>query len=163
MRIAIYAGSFDPVTNGHLDIVQRVAHLFDRLIVAVGVNPSKRNFLFEPDERVRLLEAACAPMANVTVDRFTGLLVEYALAQKACAVIKGLRAISDFEYEFQQAQMNRFLCTAVDTLFVMTSTEYSYLSSSVVKEIAGYGGSIKGLVPQAVEQAICNKLRARNV
>ncbi|MCA1595717.1 MAG: pantetheine-phosphate adenylyltransferase, partial [Chloroflexi bacterium] len=130
MRIGIYPGSFDPVTNGHVDIVQRAARLFDRVKVAVGVNPSKRIPLFELEERLALMEQVFAPYPSVQVDRFTGLLVEYALAQGACAVIKGLRAISDFEDEFQQAQMNRRLAPDIDTIFVMTSTEYSYLSSS---------------------------------
>ena len=158
MRLAIYPGSFDPVTNGHLDIVQRAALIFDQVRVAVGVNPSKVP-LFDVAERLAFLEEVCAPFPNVRVDKFTGLLVKYALAHKACAVVKGLRAISDFEYEFQQAQMNRRISPEIDTLFVMTSTEYSYLSSSVVKEIVRYGGSVAGLVPDVVEQALRAKLK----
>lgn len=158
MRIGVYPGSFDPVTNGHVDIVQRATRLFDQVKVAVGVNPSKRIPLFELEERVALMEQVFAPYPAVQVDRFTGLLVEYALAQGACAVIKGLRAISDFEDEFQQAQMNRRLAPAIDTIFVMTSTEYSYLSSSIVKEIVQYGGTVTGLVPEVVEEALKRKL-----
>jgi pantetheine-phosphate adenylyltransferase len=159
MRVAIYPGSFDPVTNGHLDIIDRAARLFDEVQVAVGINASK-SALFSLDDREEFLQEACRGKAGVQVDRFSGLLVEYALARRACAVIKGLRAISDFEDEFQQAQMNRRLAPEVDTVFVMTSTEYSYLSSSIVKEIVRYGGSVAGLVPDFVERALVQKLRS---
>ncbi|HET6386892.1 MAG TPA: pantetheine-phosphate adenylyltransferase [Armatimonadota bacterium] len=158
MRIGIYPGSFDPVTNGHLDIVERASRLFDELRVAVGANPSKTT-LFSVEERVNLLREVCAPFENVQVDRFDGLLVEYALSQNACAVVKGLRAISDFEYEFQQTQINRRLAADLDTVFVMTSTDYSYLSSSIVKEIVRYGGAIAGLVPDVVDRALRHKLK----
>ena len=161
MRIAIYPGSFDPVTNGHVDIVQRAARLFDQVRIAVGVNPSK-HALFSVEERVSLLQEVCAPLQGVVVDRFEGLLVEYALSQGASAVVKGLRAISDFEDEFQQAQMNRKLSEEIDTVFVMTSTEYSYLSSSIVKEIVRYGGSVSGLVPEPVERALRRKLELKS-
>ena len=158
MRIAVYPGSFDPVTNGHVDIAQRATRLFDRVKIAVGMNPTKRVSLFDLEERVALMEEVFAAYPSIQVDSFTGLLVEYALAQGASAVIKGLRAISDFEDEFQQAQMNRRLAPTIDTIFVMTSTEYSYLSSSIVKEIVRYGGSVAGLVPEVVEQALKRKL-----
>ena len=157
MRIGIYPGSFDPVTNGHLDTIERTTHLFDEVIVAVGVNASKAA-MFTVEERMDLLRQVCSPFPNVRVDRFGGLLVEYALARKASAVIKGLRAVSDFEDEFQQAQMNRRLAPEIDTIFIMTSTDYSYLSSRVVKEIARYGGSVAGLVPEVVEKALKEKL-----
>ena len=160
VRIAVYPGSFDPVTNGHMDTVQRAARLFDEVRVVVGLNAHKQP-LFSADERVGLLEQVCAGIPNVQVDRFTGLLVEYALAQGACAIIKGLRAISDFEDEFQKAQMNRRLAPDLDTVFVMTSTEFSYLSSSVVKEIVRYGGSVSGLVPEVVQHALAEKLAGK--
>jgi pantetheine-phosphate adenylyltransferase len=156
-RVAIYPGSFDPVTNGHLDILARAARLFDEVRVAIGVNSAKRA-VFDADERQRLLDIVCGGMPGVVVDRFTGLLVQYALSHGACAIIKGLRAVSDFEYEFQQAQINRRLCPEIDTVFIMTSTDYSYLSSSVVKEIARHGGAVAGLVPAAVEEALRLKL-----
>lgn len=150
MRKAVYPGSFDPVTNGHLDVITRATAVFDEVHVAVLVNPSK-NPLFSLEERVEMLRECTSHLPNVTIGSFNGLLVEYAKQQSAVVIIKGLRAISDFEYEFQMALMNRKLNPTVETLFMMTSSRYSYLSSSLVKEVARLGGCIQGLVPVLVE------------
>lgn len=156
MRIAIYPGSFDPVTNGHLDIISRAALLCERLIVAVAVSEDKHP-LFTMEEREGLIREACAGIAGVEVTRFEGLLVNYARAQGASVVVRGLRAVSDFEFEFQLAQMNRTLASDVETLFMMTRPDWSYLSSSIVKEIARLGGAVNELVPPHVEQALARK------
>jgi len=146
---AIVPGSFDPVTNGHLDIIERAAALFETVVVAVARNSTKTP-LFEIEERIALLTEACKTWHNVTIETFEGLLVEFAQAHGANAIVKGLRAVSDFEYEFQMAQMNRRLNAEVETVFLMTGAEYSYLSSSIVKEIARLGGAVEGLVPDYV-------------
>ncbi|MBV9850397.1 MAG: pantetheine-phosphate adenylyltransferase [Armatimonadetes bacterium] len=147
--IAVYPGSFDPVTSGHLDIIARAAGMFERLIVLVAANSSKAP-LFAAPERVEMLRACCAPLPNVSVDTLERrLLVDYATERGARAIVKGLRAVSDFEYEFQMALLNRRLQPQVETVFLMTSAEHSYLSSSIVKEIARLGGDITGLVPDA--------------
>lgn len=158
MPNAIVPGSFDPVTNGHLDIIERAAHLFDTVTVAVAINSSKSP-LFPLAERVMMLEEVCAPLSNVSVGTFTGLLVEYAAQVGASAIVKGLRAVSDFEYELQMALMNRRLRSDVETVFMMTGTEYSYLSSSIVKEIARLGGTVEGLVPEMIRERLYEKLR----
>ncbi|MCC6485114.1 MAG: pantetheine-phosphate adenylyltransferase [Armatimonadetes bacterium] len=158
MTTAVYPGSFDPVTSGHLDIIERAAHLFDKVIVAVAPNTQK-NPLFTTQERLSLLRKVCESFSNVSVDCFSGLLVNYALAHGARAIVKGLRAVSDFEFELQMAQMNRRLAPEVHTVFMMTTTEHSYLSSSIVKEIAALGGSVKGLVPGVVEDFLIKKLQ----
>jgi pantetheine-phosphate adenylyltransferase len=145
---ALCPGTFDPVTNGHLDVVRRAAHLYERVVVAVVENPGKQP-LFEAAERVEMLEEALADVAEVEVASFTGLLVDYARDQGVGLIVKGLRAVSDFEYEIQMAQMNRHLAE-VETCFVATSPKWSYLSSSLVKEIARYGGDVSGLVPEHV-------------
>ncbi len=146
---AVYPGSFDPVTSGHYDIITRAAGMFERLIVLVAVNSSKTP-LFTAEERVRMLQDCCKPLGNVAVETLSGrLLVDYAMEQGAEAIGKGLRAVSDFEYEFQMALLNRHLQPRVETVFLMTSAEHSYLSSSIVKEIARLGGDIRGLVPEA--------------
>lgn len=150
MAVAIYPGSFDPVTSGHLDVIERAAHLFDEVIVAVAPNLQKQN-LFTNDERLEMLRQVCADFPNISVDSFSGLLVNYAGARGARCIIKGLRAVSDFEYELQMAQLNRRLAPDIHTVFLMTTTEHSFLSSSIVKEIARLGGDIRGLVPPAVE------------
>ena len=150
---AVVPGSFDPVTNGHLDIIARAAGMFDRVNVAVACNSSK-NPLFSDEERVEMLREACAEYANVTVSAFRGLLVEYAVKHKARIIVRGLRAVSDFEYELQMANTNRHLSQSVETLFVMTSTDFSFLSSSIVKEIARLGGSVEGLVPDCVKRRL---------
>lgn len=153
-RIAVYPGSFDPVTNGHIDLIERAVPLFDEVIVAVGINPRKPSS-FTLDERIEMLQKSTTHLSGVRVESFTGLLVEYASSQGAVAVIRGLRLVADFEYEMQQVLMNKRLCPEVETVFLMTSNQYSYLSSSLVKEVAMLGGSLEGLVPQAVD----NKLR----
>ena len=147
--IAVYPGSFDPVTSGHYDIITRAAGMFERLIVLVAVNSSKTP-LFDAGERVEMLQACCASLKNVSVDTLDRrLLVDYAMERGAKSIVKGLRAVSDFEYEFQMALLNRHLQPQVETVFLMTSAEHSYLSSSIVKEIARLGGDIRGLVPDA--------------
>lgn len=155
-RIAIFPGSFDPITNGHLDIISRGVRLFDRLVVAILVNPEKAP-LFTVPERVDLLREVLAGWPNVEVDTFGGLLVDYARRKEATAVVRGLRAISDFEYEMQMALMNRRLSPQLETVFMMPAETYSYVSSRLVKEVFALGGSITGLVPEAVEA----RLRAR--
>ena len=158
MRTAIYPGSFDPLTNGHPDVIQRAAKLFDRVIVAVAHNASKSP-LFTADERAGLLAATLADVgaANVEVDRFDGLLVDYVARRGGCAVVRGLRAVSDFEFEFQLALMNRKLNESVETIFLMPKDTYSFLSSRLVKEIARLGGDVSPFVPAHVRDA----LRAR--
>jgi pantetheine-phosphate adenylyltransferase len=153
---AIVPGSFDPITNGHLDIIGRAAVQFDRVTVAVARNNSK-NPLFTIEERVALIQEVCEAWTNVSVGTFDGLLVEYAQQCGAGVIVKGLRAVSDFEYELQMAHMNRRLCREVETVFMMTGAEYSYLSSSIVKEIARLGGSVEGLVPARVRQHLQEK------
>jgi len=152
-RIAVYPGSFDPVTNGHLDVIERASRLFDRVIVAVGRNAGK-SALFSAEERVSLLWEACAPWTNVEAVSFDGMLVGFAREQGAAVLIKGLRAVSDFEYEFQMALANRHLASDIETMFLMTSAEYQFLSSSIVKEIARVGGDVAPLVPEVVARRL---------
>ncbi len=154
--IAVYPGSFDPTTNGHLDVIERAATTFDRLVVAVGKNSTKTP-LFTPDERVELLRRCCEPWPNVSVTTFEGMLVNFARDQGAGVLIKGLRAVSDFEYEFQMALANRHLASDIETLFMMASAEHLYLSSSIVKEIARLGGDVSALVPPLVEAQLREK------
>ncbi|NLI59986.1 MAG: pantetheine-phosphate adenylyltransferase [Clostridiales bacterium] len=157
MKIGIYPGSFDPITNGHLDIIRRSSKLFDKVIVAVVKNYSKKP-LFSIEEREDLIHRSTRDLSNVEVDSFEGLLMDYIHEKNAKVIIKGLRAISDFEYEFQMALMNRKLDSDVETIFLMTSSEYSFLSSSLVKEVATLGGCITGLVPDNVLPDIYRKL-----
>lgn len=152
-RVAIYPGSFDPVTNGHLDIVERGLKIFDRLIVAILINPSKK-FLFSLEERLAMLEESLKDFSNVEIDTFSGLLVDYAAHRKAHGILRGLRALSDFEYEFQMALMNRRLNREIQTVFLMTGLRWIFTSSSIIKEAAQFGGSIEGMVPPLVEQKI---------
>ncbi len=159
-KIAIYPGSFDPVTNGHLDIIHRGRHLFDEIIVAVSKNSQKSPY-FSHDERMSFLRTALKGHTGIQVKCFSGLLADYVKHQKAAAVIRGLRAISDFEYEFQMALMNRRQNTRFETVFLMPDERYTYLSSSLVREISRLGGNVKGLVPLRVELAL--KKRARLV
>jgi pantetheine-phosphate adenylyltransferase len=159
VKRAVCPGSFDPVTNGHLDIVQRAAALFDEVIVAVGVNKSK-NRLFSPEERLAMLEQATAGLPNVTVAGFTGLLTTFCQERGAQAIVKGLRAVSDYEYELQMAQMNASL-TQIETVFVPTSPEWSFLASSLVKEVAAFGGDVSRLVPDFVLGPLTEKLARR--
>lgn len=148
MRRAVCPGSFDPITNGHLDVIERASSLFDEIVVVVGINQSK-NRLFEPDERVEMIREAVAHLPNVSVDTFRGLLVDFCVAHDIKAIVKGLRAVSDFDYELQMGQMNHSLAK-VDTLFMPADPHYSFLSSSLVKEVATYGGDVSKLVPEAV-------------
>ncbi len=153
---ALCPGTFDPVTNGHLDIVRRASSLFDRVVVAVVENPGKEP-LFSLDERVAMLREAMGEMQDVEIDSFSGLLVDYARAKGIRAIVKGLRAVTDFDYELQMAQMNRHL-SEVETCFVPTSPRWSYLSSSLVKEVARYGGDVSGLVPEPVVRRLKERL-----
>jgi pantetheine-phosphate adenylyltransferase len=159
VRRAVCPGSFDPVTNGHIDIVGRASRLFDEVVVAVGVNKSK-NRLFTAEERIEMLREACAEFDNVTVDGFTGLLTTFCQERGIHAIVKGLRAVSDFDYELQMAQMNASL-TDVDTVFVPTSPEYSFLASSLVKEVATFGGDVSALVPARVHARLEARLAER--
>ena len=152
MRRAVCPGSFDPVTNGHVDVITRAAALYDELVVAVLVNPGKAG-LFTVDERIALLRDAVADVPNVVVDSFQGLLVDYCRSNDIPVIVKGLRAVSDFEYELQMAQMNRELA-GVETLFVPTAPQVGHLSSSLVKQIATFGGDVSGLVPKAVQERL---------
>ena len=153
MRLALYPGSFDPPTNGHLSIIQRGLKIFDGLVVAVLVNPEK-DALFNVEERVALLREATNHDPRVTVKTFSGLLVNFAKQEKVSTVLRGLRAVSDFEYEFQMANMNRKLDPNIDALFMMTGEDYFYISSRFVRDVARLGGSVKGLVPECVEKAL---------
>ena len=156
---AIYPGSFDPVTNGHVDIIDRASKVFDYLIVAVLENPRKTP-LFSIEERVKMLNNIIGDYPNVEVDYYKGLLIEYTRKREAKIIVKGLRAISDFEFEFQMALVNRKLDCDIETLFMMTNNKYSYISSSIVKEVASYGGDIKDLVPPEVYPSIIEKMSA---
>jgi pantetheine-phosphate adenylyltransferase len=147
------------VTNGHVDIISRAARLFDEVVVAVGVNPSKTR-LFRPEERIEMLEQVCAPFPNVRIDGFGGLLTDFCRANDVSAIVKGLRAVSDFDYELQMAQMNSSL-SGVETVFVPTSPEYSFLASSLVKEVATYGGDVSALVPPLVMARLTERLTER--
>lgn len=157
MRTVIYPGSFDPLTNGHLDVIQRAAKLFDRVVVAVAQNESK-NPLFTLSERLDMVTGCVAHLSNVETDTFDGLLVNYVEQQSAQAIVRGLRAVSDFEFEFQLALMNRKLNERVETIFMMPKDTYTFLSSRIVKEIARLGGDVSGFVPALVKEALVTKL-----
>jgi pantetheine-phosphate adenylyltransferase len=156
LRTAIYPGSFDPPTNGHCDIIRRAARLFDHLIVAVAINQTKTAF-FSVEERVEMLREVVKDYDNIEVDNFEGLLVDYADKVGAVAIIRGLRALSDFEYEFELALMNRHLNSTVDTIFMMTDEHYSFIRSSLVREVARLGGDISDKVPAVVERHLRKK------
>jgi len=156
-RIAIYPGTFDPVTNGHVDIAERGLRLFDKLIVAILNNPVKKSF-FTVEERVEMLEKSFEKFPNIEVDTFNGLLVDYAAKRKSHAILRGMRAVSDFEYEFQLALMNRRLNREVQTVFLMTGLRWIFTSSSIIKEAAHFGGDIQSMVPPAVNQKFKEKL-----
>jgi len=160
--IAIYPGSFDPVTNGHLDLIQRGSKLFDGLIVAIARNPEKGSALFDLEERLEMLRAMTAEWKNVSIDTFDGLLVTYAVSRNATVVLRGIRAVSDYEFELQMALMNRKLDQRVETIFMLPAEKYSYLSSRIVREIAYFGGPLAGLVPELVEQKLRQKVQAKN-
>ena len=156
-RLAIYPGSFDPPTLGHLDVIERASRMFDELIVTIGVNSSKKPML-SVEERTRALTAATLHLGTVRISEFSGLLVNYAQSVGAKSIVRGLRATADFEYEFQMAMVNRRLNDQVDTVFLMTKWEHSYLSSSIVREVAVLGGDYSGLVPAAVVPIIAKAL-----
>jgi len=160
MKIAVYPGTFDPVTNGHLDIVRRASRIFDRTVVAISENPRK-NPLFTLEERRNLLENAVKGIDKVEVEVFTGLLVQYAKRKKATAIIRGLRAVSDFEYEFQMALLNRKLEPDLETVYLMPSEEYSYINSTIVKEVAHLGGKLDCFLPPVVARALKEKINSR--
>ncbi|MEV7806224.1 pantetheine-phosphate adenylyltransferase [Microbispora sp. NPDC088329] len=157
MRRVVCPGSFDPVTNGHLDIIGRTSRLYDEVVVAVLINVEKRS-LFTVDERIEMLQAVTKEYGNVRVEKFHGLLVDFCRQQGIPAIVKGLRAVSDFDYELQMAQLN-YRMSGVETLFMSTNPEYSFLSSSRLKEIARYGGDVSGLVPDLVRQLLVERLR----
>ena len=159
MRRAIYPGSFDPITNGHLDVICRASSLFDELIVAVASNEQKKTSLFSFAERVGLIEQVCRDARNVVVMHFDGLLVDFARQKGASAILRGLRAVSDFEFEFQMALMNRKMEPGIETVFLMPREEYTYLSSSLIKEIARLGGAVDAFVQPCVASALEAKLR----
>lgn len=160
-RRAVYPGTFDPITLGHIDIIKRASKIVDELIVGVLNNNSKTP-LFTPEERVEMIKESVADMPNVKVIAFDGLLVDFAKQQKALFVIRGLRAVTDFEYEFQMAQANRIIDKDVDTVFLTTSNAYSYISSSTVRELASFGGDISKFVSKNVEKKVKEKIKKRN-
>ena len=162
MKTAICPGSFDPVTIGHIDIIRRAAKLFDRVIVCVMINRSKTNGYFSVEERVELLKRSLTDIGNVEVEMHCGLLAEYAKEKGACAVVKGLRAVSDFEYEFQQALTNKKLNPELETVFLTANAENMYLSSSVVKQVCEFGGDISEFIPAEVSEDIIRRIKERN-
>ncbi len=155
-RLAVFPGSFDPLTNGHVDVVLRSANLFTRVVVAVLVNPDKSP-LFTPEERVAIIREVFREYPNVEVDTYNGLLVDYARRRRASAIVRGMRAISDFEREFQMALMNRHLEPTLETVFMMPAEQYTYLSSRLIKEVYSLGGDVRGLVPPVVERWMRSK------
>lgn len=162
MRICICPGSFDPVTMGHIDIITRASKLFDKVIVTVMANSAKRNSAFSVEERVELLTRSVNDIPNVEVDSSGGLLAEYAKSKGACAIVKGLRAVSDYEYEFQQALMNKTMNDEIETVFLVTDSENMFLSSSVVKEVCSLGGDITPFVPSAIHEDIVKRLYGKD-
>ena len=158
MRIAVYPGSFDPITNGHLDIIKRASRLYDRLVVGVLDNINKKP-LFSASERKEMIDAEIKDLLNVSCDVFSGLLVDFAKQQGATVIVKGLRTVADFEYEFQMALLNKALNPEYETMFMMTNSKYSYISSSMVKEVAKYKGELEGLIPPYVIEKIKDKIQ----
>ncbi len=152
-KIAVVPGSFDPITNGHVDIIKRAADVFDIVYVAV-LNNSSKNPLFSIEERIHLIKEVMQDIPNIHVESSSGLLIDYAKSKNAKAIVRGLRAVSDFEYEMQITSMNRVLDENIETFFIMTKNQYSFLSSSIVKEVAKYGGNIRELVPETIEKAL---------
>ncbi len=157
MKIAVYPGSFDPITNGHMDIIKRASKIYDKVVVGVLNNPNKKS-LFSPQERVKMIVDETKDIQNIEVLSFDGLLVEFARKNGASVIVKGLRTVADFEYEFQMALLNKALDTEVETIFMMTDSKYSYISSSMVKELAGFNGNLVGLVSPEIEKKIKEKL-----
>ena len=158
MSVALYPGSFDPVTNGHMDIIERASRLYDRVVVAVLINAEKKP-LFSPEERASMLREVTASCQNVEVETFDGLLVDFAAAHDSKVILRGIRAVTDLEYEFQMALMNRRLEPKIETVFMVPSEKSSYLSSSLVREVCRLGGSVRGLVPDIVEVSLCLKVQ----
>jgi pantetheine-phosphate adenylyltransferase len=156
MKTAVYPGSFDPATNGHIDVIKRALNIFDKVIVAVGDNPEKGS-LFTTEERIEMLKEPTKDLKNLEIDSFQGLLLDYVKNKNANIIIRGLRAVSDFEFEFQRALMNRVVDNNVETVFVMTKENYVYLNSSIVKEMAMFQGNLNGLVPEIVEKKLREK------
>jgi pantetheine-phosphate adenylyltransferase len=161
MKSAVYPGTFDPITNGHIDIIRRTLRVFNRVVIAVAPNP-KKTPLFDLKERIFMIEEATRGMKNIEIEPFEGLLVDYVKERGADAIIRGLRAVSDFEYELQMALMNRKLSDTIETVFLMPSEEYSYLTSSIVKEVASYGGNVKDLVPSIVARRLSELFKRRD-
>ena len=159
-KIAIYPGTFDPITNGHIDLIQRTLKIFDEVIVAVAIG-QKKNPLFTIKERLKLITEAVKGLKGARAEAFDSLLVDCARDKKSIAIIRGLRAVSDFEYELQMALMNRRLNADIETVFMMPSEEYTFLSSTMVKEVASFGGSVRGLVPEVVEKALKEKFKKK--
>ena len=157
MKIALYPGSFDPITNGHLDIIERASFLFDKLIVAVAHNSEKDNNLFSIDERKKMIQSAVQNIDNIEIDHFTGLLMDYAVSKNAVAIIRGLRALSDFEFEFKMALMNRSLKEEISTLFLMPHEKYTHISSSIIREVSELQGDVSQYVPKIVMKALNKK------
>ena len=157
-KIAIYPGTFDPITNGHIDLIQRTLKIFDEVIVAVALS-QKKETLFTINERIDLIRQSIKKLKGARIEVFDSLLVDYAKNKKSIAIVRGLRAVSDFEYELQMALMNRRLNSDIETVFMMPSEEYTFLSSTMVKEVAYFGGSVKGLVPEVVEKALKVKFK----
>lgn len=158
LKICVCPGSFDPITNGHVDIIERAAKMFDKVIVAVLVNKSKVP-VFTLDERLRLINKVFEGRENIEVDSFSGLLIDFARMKGASVIIKGLRALSDFDYEFQMALLNKNLDSNIETMFMMTNINYSFLSSSAVRELAKFGGNIEGLVPDCIRELVMEKFK----
>jgi len=159
-KVAIYPGTFDPITNGHMSIIRRGLEIFDKLIVAILINPQKKP-PFSVEERIFMIKEATKGMGNIEVDTFEGLLVDYAVKKGANVIIRGLRATSDFEFEFQMALMNRRLNRSVQSIFLMTDYKWLYVSSSIIKEVASFGGDVKGLVPDIVNEKLKQKFREK--
>jgi len=157
-RIAIYPGMFDPVTNGHLDLVNRALKLFDRIVIAIGINPTKKS-LFTLEDRLEMVSETIGMDGRIEITSFDGLLVDFAAKHGACAILRGLRAISDFDYELQRALMNRKLDRNIETVFLMTGFRWIYISSTIVKEAARFGGNLEGLVPPLVEERLKKAFR----
>ncbi|MDH3348391.1 MAG: pantetheine-phosphate adenylyltransferase [Desulfobulbaceae bacterium] len=156
-KIALYPGTFDPITNGHIDIIKRGLRLFDHIIITIAINPNK-NPLFSLDERIKMIKQCFSPKnTRISVDVTSGLIVDFAMKKKACAVVRGLRAVSDFDYEFQLALMNRKLQRKVETVFLMTGFRWIYISSTIIKDAACHGGEVNGMVPAHVQEALKQK------
>ena len=156
MRTAVYPGSFDPATNGHIDVIERALKIFDKVIVAVGDNPEKKP-LFATKERIAMLRESTRHLKNLEIDSFSGLLIDYVKRKNSRIIIRGLRAVSDFEFEFQRALLNRVVDNEIETVFIMTKEHYVYLNSSIIKEISMFGGNINGMVPAIVEKKLKEK------